>query len=174
MLTQRDLTPDGVIGYLVERGMITPNSREADVLREIADLPLPGPGTRVALSLALLRQALRKAGLPSARKWYRLERALRAHREILSGGTMHDAVVAGGYRDQVSMSKALLGATGYCPCALHAIAWPRLVDAWIERQSMRLRARFLPFRKQTRQRVRSVFRETAECGSNGRPIRTIR
>lgn len=135
-------TPEGVIAYLIQRGIINPTSREADVLRLIAALPPPSLNV-VAITCVLsvsrrtLGRIFRRAGLPSAGNWVRLTRALRAHRVILSGGTIRDAALAAGHNDQFTLSNALYRETGFRPSGLRVVAWPRLVDAWIARQRRR-------------------------------------
>lgn len=135
-------TGEDVLRYLVEHGMLTSRSREAEILRMIAALPpallgVRGAACALSVSRRTLGRVMGEAGLPSPAKWVVLARALRAHRVLLSGGTVADAAVAAGYDGPFTLSNALHRATGFRPTALRAVGWQHLVDAWIARQRHR-------------------------------------
>lgn len=128
--------------YLVEHGVITPRSRQAEAVRLI--LMLPPRHLRVTAIAAVLSISRRtctrlfgSAGLPSPQAWIGLVRALHTHRAILKGRTLKDAAVAAGYPDQFTMSNALYRTTGFRPSVLRGVSWTQLVDAWIAHQRRR-------------------------------------
>lgn len=140
--TQRYPTRKRVLHHLMERGVITPRSRQAEVVRLI--LMLPPRYLRVTALAAVLSISRRtctrlfgSAGLPSPQAWIGLVRALHTHRAIMRGRTLKDAAVAGGYPDQFTMSNALHRMTGFRPSTLRGVPWTQLVDAWIARQQHR-------------------------------------
>lgn len=139
---ERYPTREGVLLHLVDRGVIKPSGPAADILSAISGLRPERLGVdeaaeELGVSRRKLGRVLQDAGLPPARHWVGLARALRAHRVILRGGTLRDAAVAAGYHDQFTMSNALHRSTGFRPSMLPAVSWPRLVDSWIARQRSR-------------------------------------
>lgn len=132
-------TREGVLCCLVDRGVITPGTREWDVVRTIAASPPPllsvrGVGCVLSVTIYTLIRIMRRAGLPAPGKWVVLARALRAHRAILSGATIHEAAVAAGYHDQTPLSGALQRTIGFRASVLRVITWQQLVEIWIASQ----------------------------------------
>lgn len=139
---ERYPTREGVLLHLVDRGLIQPSGPPADILSVISGLPPERLGVselaeELGISRRTIGRVLQDAGLPPAREWIGLARALRAHLVILRGGTLRGAAVAAGYHDQFTMSNALHRTTGFRPSALSVVSWPRLVDEWIARQRRR-------------------------------------
>lgn len=139
---ERYPTREGVLLHLVDRGVIKPTGPPADILSVISGLPpkrlgVSGLAEELGISRRTIGRVLQDAGLPPAREWVGLARALRAHLVILRGGTLRDAAAAAGYHDQFAMSNAIHRLTGFRPSMLAAVAWPRLVDEWIARQRRR-------------------------------------
>lgn len=65
-------TGEDVLHYLVERGVITPGSREAETLRKIAGPPpalLGVHGAALSVSRRTLARVMLEARLPSPAKW---------------------------------------------------------------------------------------------------------
>lgn len=132
-------TRERLLRYLVDRGVITPGSREANAIRVIAALPphclrVPLIAAVLSVSQRTLWRLFRRAGLPSAKAWIGLVRALRSHHAILRGRPLKEAAPAGGYPDQFTMSNAIHRTTGLRPSALRGIAWTHMVDTWIAHQ----------------------------------------
>lgn len=135
-------TRERLLRYLVELGVITPRSREADAIRVIAALPprclrVPVVAAVLSMSQRTLWRLFRNAGLPSARGWIGLVRALWTHYAILRGRPLKDAAGTGGYPDPFTMSNAIHRTTGFRPSALRGVGWTQLVDAWIAHQRRR-------------------------------------
>lgn len=133
---------DRIVEHFVHGGVLRPESRATRQVRMIFAAPpealrVSRIARRVYSSRRTLGRYFRAEGLPPAREWVVLARAMLAHRTFVNGGSLQTAAYAAGYSDPFTMSNAFHRITGLRPSQLRDVCWQALLAVWIARQRER-------------------------------------
>jgi len=133
-----------VVAHLIDRGVLTAESRATSYVRSILAAPpealrVRRIARRVYANRRTLGRHFRAEGIPAPLDWVALARAVLAHRTFVRGGPLRIAAAAAGYPDQFTMSNAMNRIFGIRPSQLRSVSWCELLDVWISRQRERAR-----------------------------------